>query len=800
MREKHAGSGPGSMRWGALVLSGSLVLQSCAPLTSTVRPTQRTFERTDQAARVIVGVQSVAPFEDYVDSLQPKFQLSADLAFQEAVAQSQIQELEELKAIVLEAAIGLPVSRRSSSQSISERSGFGDGEDGSRSEETRTSERESPEPKEQAIPERLARVLDGLDPGSNDFKLDPALRYRAAAALMQEVALLSNYVKDAAVSREAIPYVVRLLITVFPTARREPYDIYTTIGFFGGEPSTFVDAFASAFGAAPDRESALRSLKNLGSLSGAGNRVDVVPLFVTDNLETSWLSSSRSATRDLGASVGGAGPSVSGALGIRSQKEATARSLSRDLNSLFTVGRVTENAVEVRIGAATVDGTYQLVPRTFNLTALVLVPRVLPTDVQSVVRSVRVPEEGSADRNIEAEQRTREAAIERIGLDALPLKSVRYVANTEVRNADTGVVLAAPSFEDLAKVIEAELDLILPSSVAQREAASINPSMLLENALAGDYSGFLLGTSLQSDAPFSSMIWTRLARVVASSGYTTGSFPIYRPRLRYFDSDPRIWNQADWRWESLAPPVAVDDGKVLRLRLTGAQGLSNRGFSARLEFALKDQSTSGSLAATSVSVEEEGRTAVVEFPSIAEISDSAKPLKIAVSYQKNYFRWLDTSDTESYWDWYRDDIPLVVIKKDDKTPSAGAQFKASTSSLSIRTVSPGNGQLAIWFERNKGEKVAAFEAVRFSLKGAHVVSAAPPLETADGAYVAKIATRYLLTLGGLIPGSSVTVESWRMEAKAKGDADSKKTEPAAVAAPSLELAVVGPEIAPRPGT
>jgi hypothetical protein len=625
-----------------LALGVVFAFHGTGSMVGQVKPEQRTFDHLHEAGRVVVGVQSVAAFEDYIDSLQPKFQLTPEVAYQEAIAQTQVREIEEVRELLLKMMVQFP---QRPAEAVS---GEKDSATGTGSETRKESSPAAPSP---VIREDLARALATLEAGNRPLNTDPALRYRAAAALLQEVALLSSYVKDAAVSADTIPYVVRQLITVFPSARREPYDIYTTIAYFGGKANTFSGAFAQALENASNERKAL-SLP--GEMTCSGSKVEVVPLFVTDNLETSWLSSNRVAARGLDASGSGGSTLLGAELAAKSQQETGVRNLSRDLNSLFTVGRVAENAVEVRLGAASIDGTYQLVPRTFNLTSLVLVPRVSDKDTDFVVQHL-------GSQVAEAERTSLEVSVRRSALDALPCKTVRYTAHTEMRHADTGSVLPPPNFADLVNDVEQDITALPPAFVQSKDGdAAVNSARLVEAALSGDFETFQSQSGLREAAI--PLIWARLSRLLATSGYASGSFPIYRPKVVFFNPDHQIWDAVNERWIRMAAPALVDDGKVTRLRLSGAQGLSGKALTGYLAFTpaqTKDEAQV-TLTATAIKMEDEGRSAVIEFPSLKGIMRPGTTVNVGLSYQRNLYRWSDPVDRFS--DWYRSGLLVLDVR------------------------------------------------------------------------------------------------------------------------------------------
>jgi hypothetical protein len=86
-------------------------------------------------------------------------------------------------------------------------------------------------------------------------------------------------------------------VTVFPTARDEPYDVYSTVSFFkGSQPPLSTPAEKI------ELSNFLRGLGFIGTPLDEtcdGHPLEVIPLFVTDNLE-SWrckATSPRAASR-----------------------------------------------------------------------------------------------------------------------------------------------------------------------------------------------------------------------------------------------------------------------------------------------------------------------------------------------------------------------------------------------------------------------------------------------------------------------------------------------------------------------
>lgn len=175
--------------------------------------------------------------------------------------------------------------------------------------------------------------------------VDPLLQYHAAASLFQEVQLLNKEMDNISQLKGHVPYVLRMQLTTMPYRRRQPYDVYATIAFFTN--FTFE-----------------KSLEM--------HLPFVIPLLVTDSLEqTIWSRATELAAQlrlTAGTAAEGGGSSF---FETKNRKSG----MASDINSLITVGRVTDTMVNVRLGAAqSVAGDYSLYGRSYNITLVVLVP------------------------------------------------------------------------------------------------------------------------------------------------------------------------------------------------------------------------------------------------------------------------------------------------------------------------------------------------------------------------------------------------------------------------------------------
>jgi hypothetical protein len=159
-----------------------------------------------------------------------------------------------------------------------------------------------------------------------------------------------------------------------PRSRNEPYDAYTTISFFPDDSPT---ATTDDDPAVKDR--ALDSIAPNAVASPApgahSSGAFIVPLLVTDSLESSLQYRQRQSITQLAAAIQYFRTEV-GTLGnFKFQDAALEQALGNDLNSLLSVARVSDNTLRVRMGAMQQGSTrHAMVPRNHNVTVLVMVP------------------------------------------------------------------------------------------------------------------------------------------------------------------------------------------------------------------------------------------------------------------------------------------------------------------------------------------------------------------------------------------------------------------------------------------
>ncbi|MBY6263718.1 hypothetical protein EI613_17610 [Azospirillum sp. 412522] len=317
------------------------LLAACAS-TSLFRP--HTVDNMPDAGSFHLAVLSVAPWNNFIDKLQPKFELTETEALKRVLPTVQSVEEKLLDALLANLKVGLPTSSFSETTTRN-----ATGEITTTGTSTRGSSTPPALSTDSPAGTRTAAGLPGLTDRTIDT--DPVLQYSAATALLQEVRLLNSYVENAALFSETIPYLVRLQLSAMPFARNEPYDLYADLSFFPDYD--------------PDKNDTKLEQPPL-----------VIPLLATDNLTTTQRSRAVDLVRQYGLALGGSTPGVAAQAELKRLSDDLKSVIGRDLDSVFTVARLADNSIRVRMGAvAQPEAGHAMVPRTHNVTLLVMVPK-----------------------------------------------------------------------------------------------------------------------------------------------------------------------------------------------------------------------------------------------------------------------------------------------------------------------------------------------------------------------------------------------------------------------------------------
>lgn len=439
----------------ALVVAALTVLAACSSV-GLRKPPNRAHTQ-EEAGSVHFAILSVGDWDDYRSALQPQFALSAESARAMAITPTRTLQDGFLDAVRLAATISPEVRVSTVSRSTSTAADGAVSTTGSNTEEKKPAGDSAPSaPTSNALPADLRASVPAL---GTDMGSDPTLSYTAATALYQEVQLLDRYIKDASARTDSDAYVVRLQVSLMPSAHRRPYDAYANISFqmnsqvppvtslatcansvtnsappvtlhyvsmsssehrlppqvqekfdqWAKQPSVYIesrtteaptrtpqasdaiDALAFQRSLEPDLQEQFKSWveQNPGRVTASASKAEgsdvnqcglrdpiVVPLLVTDQMEATLHASQEDQLKQLSLALSLLQGNFGLGADFQSVSEKVAKTFGRDLNSLMTVARVTDNMLRVRMGAVQgIDTDYTMIPRTHNISVLVLVPR-----------------------------------------------------------------------------------------------------------------------------------------------------------------------------------------------------------------------------------------------------------------------------------------------------------------------------------------------------------------------------------------------------------------------------------------
>lgn len=734
--------------WRRLVVAVCIPMLSCSYFrdTSAVR-----FDQQEGVGSVHVAIQSVAPFEGYINSLQPQFAFNTEQALAAAIQQTQTEDSQLFRALMASLTLALPQNTNSKTTTLNA--------DGTTTVTGTESKTPGDASKVTAAPGVPANGLGALTLPDNKVGIDQSLKFRAAAALLQEVALLNAYVRDAAVSRGARPYVVRMLVTLLPNAHLEPYDAYSTISFFQAprkdEKEIRRTAAFESYRTNPQLSEFVERADKQAKEAKCDSALEVIPLLVTDNLESSLHSDTVQRIRDMAAALSGVVSNAGVGAGVHSRAEDANKTLNQNLNSLFTLARVAPNAVEARLGAVWSNDHFVMVPRTFNVTVIVLIPTGTTSEIAS---------------------------------DILPCPNVTFTSSTRVRDAQRGTLLPPrPMF-----VVEPEFAL-LAANWGLRYEPKLAPQYyeLMHLAQAGDLAGFktklgaipaaLAGRSWATVADGPTSIWNEFLALSALTGQSGGTFSVPLNDVRFFDT--RIKS------------TVVDDGKTSEVLLNGGANILADRISAVLRVDRDDGSQPLFVNNTAAVVGLDGRTATLTFPSLHVLLKKKDPLRVFISvrYERGVREWQSFAKYER--EWYptheetaddvqhfrqsvgdhdlEDPIPYAFIGDDEKKDDEiDAGYTLAIPSRSIRASRNGVGTLSIELRSKDKDKL---QEVHVTVAGGFISAVDPPTPLTGAELIVQSDRVYVLTLRNLVSGTKLSVHTFRFEGKKKvpvdGDVD-----------------------------
>jgi hypothetical protein len=492
-----------------------------------------------EAADFNLAVTLVAPWEEYVLDLSPDFKLDVDKALDQVIPNTAALEekiVDGWSASVQARVVGRVDGAGGEAAAAKQKAGTDAHQATKREAPQEAAEEEGPKRGKEKDGKQLHAKAGGAGadhapskrsgPGPATGK-DPMLEYAAATALFQEVKLLNRYVADAALRRGYRAYVVRLQMSVVPFSRHLPFDVYSNISFF---PTAEPRPEEKKEEARPEEK----------KTKAQPYKAEVIPLLVTDNLENTIKSRTVDTMRDLALTLSFLQPPgrglglFQGGMGLNRKREQFQRALGADLNSLLTVGRVTDNTLQVRLGAkrdVTSAVEYAMLPRTHNITVLLLVPAHFAENPDFVPR-------------------------------------ITAVSKTQLRDAETGTPLPQQSQDDRIGHVRRLCKCSVISSKVSEVAEE-----LLEKVFENNVEEFeeLLGKHKIPDGPakrpgYARDLWCDIVETLGKSEFAAVRFEL--PPLACLPEDENVF--------------AVDDGTHTTLRLQGGAGLNQNGVTATL--------------------------------------------------------------------------------------------------------------------------------------------------------------------------------------------------------------------------
>ncbi len=686
------------MRTALIALGTMTFVNGCASTPPLLRPTPPIpVEWEDQAARGGLAILSVAPWDEYVATLQPEFKLTPEDALAQAIPTTIRQQGELLDALNASLKLALPTTTTTSKSSTDSGRSSGTQKSLQNAETSQTSNTETTgaEPKSTqattqnttstdaangstsmttqsstvttrqpgdvskvtapSVPDLPPSVKPTKSPLDGDIDRDPMTKFAAATALYQEVQLINHYVKDAALRKGMQAYVVRLQVSVLPQLRGQAYDAYAMLSFLYGKKASapVLNPYAAR------------------TRGADGNPVQktvptVIPLLVTDSLEQSAAATSTSRLRGFGlallAMAGGVG--VSGDVARRVQTLQAV--LGEESNSLLTVTKVLNNVLRVRFGAINQIGGLAMEARNHTVTILVLAPTEFDEQVD-------------------------------------------VLSKLELVRATDGVAVPERPFSVIRTEVYATACRYVPNCTTQLTAAQqTNADQLAYAVQAADPSQFETAMqALSIDAAGTHRLWVDLSSVQSKSPYTAASFEL--PRR----ADPISSDQ-----EQVV--TVIDDGGGTVANLRNVMNIGTGELTSVL--AVTKDSLQQTFPAVSTTIS--GSSVKLAFPSLQKLKLCAAVMDCTVELQVYWTpavsRWSPAAvqPTEMHFKQTR-----LLLVPEPQEPPAAPFFSVSSGSRHIIRTGAGAGSLRLLFVPNDKHQD---EPMFFTIDGADIVEVHTP--------------------------------------------------------------------------
>jgi hypothetical protein len=272
---------------------------------------------------VYVSVTGIRSLDEVIDDLQPTFQITPQSAFQMAVPDTKNTLESALSAF--SGSLGIGITPPSSTPTIPSNA----------------------PPAPQTLPGGLTNLL------AAPLGMDPVSEYQAAASLYQQVKLLNQSLKDAPRFKNYDAYILTVQVTLMPYQRSAPYDAYADLSFFSGTNE------------APTPPASVDESLPL-----------IYPILTSDQLEAASDQQSINNLTSLSLALSAAYHGVGVQAALSQLNQNLNAIVGNNLNSLLTIGKVTQNTVALRLGArnSTTTNGLTMLPEAHTIAFLVMAP------------------------------------------------------------------------------------------------------------------------------------------------------------------------------------------------------------------------------------------------------------------------------------------------------------------------------------------------------------------------------------------------------------------------------------------
>ena len=322
-----------------VILPACYALAACAHYHERKVPVAQTAQ---QVANIYISAYPEVPWSSISSLLTPNLKLTIQQAQNIAASTTEAQSLLLSTVLAGNLGINLPTT------------GASPGAQSSATTQPSTLQSPGSIPPLPTLPQ--AATPTNVAPSTALAPVDGSELLVTSTALFQQAAILDNQISQQYIPHGYTAHLITFQINIQPLRDDWSYDAFVDITLI---PSSLIAGV----------ENSLTTHAN----AGAPGPIVVKPLIITDALETSSVQQSvqqiRQALLQLSGSIGKTGLGAGFGAGSNSQRGLA----SYDKNSLVTAGRVSDDTIRIRLGAAySGAGQPALIPRTYNVSLFVL--------------------------------------------------------------------------------------------------------------------------------------------------------------------------------------------------------------------------------------------------------------------------------------------------------------------------------------------------------------------------------------------------------------------------------------------